>query len=50
MNAKKGDKYYIVKVDKNLLPFIDEIKKDFINIFDDCKIYSEEESIIIDWS
>jgi hypothetical protein len=50
MNAKKGDKYYIVKVDKNLLPFIDEIKKEFINIFDDCKIYSEEESIIIDWS
>lgn len=50
MSAKKGDKFYIVKVDKYLLPFIEKIKKEFIHIFDDCKIYSEEDSIKIDWS
>lgn len=50
MSSKKGYENHVIKVDKYLLPFIEEIKKEFINIFDDCKVYINEDNIIIDWS
>jgi hypothetical protein len=49
-SAKKGDTFYVIKVDNYLLPFIEEIKNEFTYIFDDCKVSSDTDSIIIDLS
>ena len=50
LSAKRGNNTYIVNVEENLLPFIDVITKEYSSIFDDCKVYNENDNIIIDWS
>ena len=50
MAAKRGDKFYKIEVYKSLIPFIEDIKNEFIEIFDDCKVYICNYTIIIDWS
>lgn len=49
--AKVGENSYSIKVEQNLIPYIQTIRKEIKYIFNDCKVYVQDNMIIvIDWT
>ena len=49
--AKVGENSYSIKVEQNLIPHIQTIRTEIKYIFNDCKVYVQDNmTIVIDWT
>jgi hypothetical protein len=49
--AKVGENSYSIKVEQNLIPHIQTIRKEIKYIFNDCKVYVQDNmTIVIYWT